>query len=108
MSAVRFSEQFGILKQLYGNTGLGRRGPGRNSDEMFSQPLYLDCCGDCSYCANKAAIVQSFVSSSVFCFTESLNSPLTENFRQGVLESFVVITPLFSSALFFTNEKITR
>ena len=48
------------------------------------------------------------MSSSVFCFIESLNSPVTENFKQGVLELFVVITPLLSSALFFSNEKLIR
>lgn len=97
-SAVRFSEHFGILKQLSRNTGLGRPELGKkNSDEMFSQPLYLDCCGDCSYCANKAVIVQSFVSSSVFCFIESLNSPLTENFKQG---GFRIICCDYSPVIF--------
>ena len=48
-----FSEPFGILKQLGQHAGLGRPGLGRNSNEIFPQPLYLDCCGDSSCCANK-------------------------------------------------------
>lgn len=72
-----------------------------------AQPRSLGCWGDFNYGTNKAAIVQSFVSLRLL-FYPVPPVPARRGSRRGALGSFVVIPPLLSPALFFTNEKSTR